>query len=132
MSETGTVASTLRGFMRLVIFLGIVGIVLVAYNSWTMKDEEGRVPVSVVITYTPADREVMASWKLGYDVQNHPIDHSPFAAAGAANVGDVIFFVAVPVTGVADMTAVLYVRGKPVKTCDRTQVENSTCTWTVS
>lgn len=132
MSETGTVASTLRGFMRLVIFLGIVGIVLVAYNSWTMKDEEGRVPVSVVLTYTPADREVMASWKLGYDVQNHPIDHSPFAAAGAANVGDVIFFVAVPVTGVADMTAVLYVRGKPVKTCDRTQVENSTCTWTVS
>lgn len=132
MSETGTSTSTLRAFVRLVVFLGLVGVVLVAYNSWTSKDEEGRVPVSAYLTYVPIDRSVVASWKLGYDVQNHDIDHSPFAAAGAANVGDVIFFVAIPVTGVADMTVVLYVRNKPVRTCGRVEVENSTCTWVVA
>ena len=134
MSEVGT-SNPIRTFVNFIKIVAVIGLLAIAYNtyrSWTQSDDEGRIPVSAYLVYSPPERVVMASWKLGYEVNNHPIDHSPFSTAGAANVGAVIFFVAVPVTGVTDMTVTLYVRGKPVKTCDRVMVENSTCTWTVA
>ena len=98
-------------------------------HAW---DDEGRVTVSAYLEYVPVDRDIAASWKLGYEVHNETIHHSPFGTAGAAHIGDVIFFVGVPVRGVSEMTVTLSVRGKAVRICGRVEVEMSQCTWVVA
>lgn len=123
--------SSAVGFIKLVMVVGVIGLLAVAYNAMTHNDE-GRVTVSAYLEYKPVDRDVVASWKLGFDVNHDTIHHSPFGTAGAAHVGDTIFFVGVPVKGVAEMTVTLSVRGKAVRICDRVEVEMSQCTWTVT
>jgi hypothetical protein len=119
------------GLIKLAMIVGVVGVLAVAYNAVTHNDE-GRVAVSAYLEYSPVDRDVVASWKLGFDIHRETIHHSPFGTAGAAHVGDTIFFVGVPVKGVADMTVKLYVRSKVVRTCNRVEVEMSQCTWIVT
>lgn len=100
-------------------------------RQWSTQDEEGRVPVSATLYYTPAEQAASVTYRLGYDIQRQVIERGPFGASGAARPGDTIFMIAVPHGETRTAYVELRVRGALVKSCARPEIETG-CVWIVA
>lgn len=118
-----------------IILAALIGVSTAVYHIWTEQDEAGRIPVSAVLTYDPPRREYAVEYNLGYDTHNERAKASGYGAAGAARVGQTVYFKATPLMGALgsiSTTVKMYQAGKLVRTCPGVGMTMVFCDWTVS